>query len=302
MSIYDVIIVGGGPAGVTAAIYAARYKLNALLISKNIGGQILESYHIENWPGTGLIKGTELADKFKEHLDYLKVPVKDVKVDGLQKSKNGFYVGTEKEEKLEAKSLVLAMGTQRRKLTVPGEKEFSGKGVSYCAVCDAPFFNDKTICVVGGGDSAASSAVLGAQHAKKVYILVKDDKMNAAPNWAEQIKAHKNIEIKTSVSIKEIRGSKMVESVVLDNGQEMKTDGVFIEIGSTPATALAKEIGVRLDDRDRIIVDSRQATNVKKVYAAGDITTGSNGFRQIATAVGEGALAANSAYEDLKKK
>jgi len=285
MSIYDVIIVGGGPAGVTAAIYAARYKLNALLISKNIGGQILESYHIENWPGTGLIKGTELADKFKEHLDYLKVPVKDVKVDGLQKSKNGFYVGTEKEEKLEAKSLVLAMGTQRRKLTVPGEKEFSGKGVSYCAVCDAPFFNDKTICVVGGGDSAASSAVLGAQHAKKVYILVKDDKMNAAPNWAEQIKAHKNIEIKTSVSIKEIRGSKMVESVVLDNGQEM-----------------AKEIGVRLDDRDRIIVDSRQATNVKKVYAAGDITTGSNGFRQIATAVGEGALAANSAYEDLKKK
>ena len=301
MSIYDLIVIGGGPGGVTAAIYAARYKLNVLLISKEIGGQILESYHIENWPGTSLISGIELADKFKEHLHYLKVPIKDVGVDGLKKISRGFIVGTSEEEKLETKSLILALGTERRKLIVPGEKEFSGKGVTYCAVCDAPFFKDKTVCVVGGGDSAASSAVLAAEHARKVYILVREDKMIADPSWIDQINQRKNIKIMYNSSIKEIKGSVMVESVILEDNTEIKTDGIFIEIGSTPATSLAKEIDVEIDDKGYIVVDQRQETNVEKVYAAGDITTASNKFRQIATAVGEGAIAANSSYVDLKK-
>lgn len=301
MSMYDLIVIGGGPAGVTAAIYAARYKLNVLLISKEIGGQILESYHIENWPGTSLISGIELADKFKEHLHYLNVPIKDVDVDGLKKIDNGFIVGTSEEEKLETKSLILALGTERRKLIVPGEKEFSGKGVTYCAVCDAPFFKDKTVCVVGGGDSAASSAVLAAEHARQVYMLIIEDKMIADPSWIDQINQRKNIKIMYNSSIKEIKGSVMVESVILEDNTEIKTDGIFIEIGSTPATSLAKEIDVEIDDKGYIVVDQRQETNVEKVYAAGDITTASNKFRQIATAVGEGAIAANSAYVDLKK-
>lgn len=299
---YDLIVIGGGPAGVAASIYAARYKLNVLLVSKDIGGQILEAHRIENYPGFNSISGKDLGDKFKEQLKYLGVEVKDIGVDGLKKNKNGFIVGTSEEEKLEAKSLVLALGTARRRLTVPGEKEFSGKGVSYCAVCDAPFFKDKIVGVIGGGNSAASSAVLCAEHAKKVYILVREAEMMADPSWMEEIKQRKNIELIYNTGVKEIKGSKFVESVILADGKELKLNGLFIEIGSTPATALAKSIGVELDKSGYIIVDQRQGTNVKKVYSAGDITTGSNKFRQIATAVAEGGLAANSAFEDLKRK
>ncbi len=300
--VYDLIVIGGGPAGVTAAIYAARYKLNTLLISKEIGGQMLEAHKIENYPGFKSISGKELADKFKEQLKYLNIPVKEVRVDGLQKSEQGFIVGTAEEEAIEGKALILALGTERRKLNIPGEKEFLGKGVSYCAVCDGPFFKDKVVGVVGGGDSAASSAVLIAKYAKKVYILVREAEMIASPSWLDEIKEHENIEVLYNKSVKEIEGDKMVSSIVFEDGEELKIDGLFIEIGSIPATALAKEIGVKINDKGYIIVDERQATNVDRVYAAGDITTGSNKFRQIATAIAEGAIAANSAYENLKKK
>jgi len=300
--VYDLIIIGGGPAGVTAAIYASRYKINALLISKDIGGQILEAHKIENYPGFNSISGIDLAKKFKEQLKYLNVEIKETNVDGIKKSEEGFIIGTSEEEKLEAKSLILTLGTERRKLTVPGEKEFLGKGVSYCAVCDAPFFKDKIVGIVGGGDSAASSAVLLSEHAKQVYILVKDNKMSANPDWIEQLNANKNIEIKYNTSVKEIKGEKTINSVVFEDNEELKLEGLFIEIGSTPATSLAKEIGVKINEQNYIAVDERQATNIKNVYAAGDITTGSNRFRQIATAVSEGAIALNSVYEDMKKK
>ena len=298
---YDIIIIGGGFAGLGAAIYTVRFNLKTLVVAKSMGGTIIESYLVENYPGFKSISGIELMDKFIEQVKYLGAELKETEVKSIKKHGSKFVVETSDGE-FESKALLLAMGSVKRDLDVPGIKALKGKGVSYCATCDAAFFKDKTVAVVGGGNSAAESAVLLAKHAKKVYMLYRGKELNRVePVMVNQIKKEKKIEIVYGVNAKELKGDKALKSVMLDNGKEMKIDGLFIEIGSDPASVLAKQLGVKLDGKGHIITDAAQRTNVPFVYAAGDITTGSNFFEQGVCAASEGAIAADTAYKELKK-
>jgi len=203
-----------------------------------------------------------------------------------------------------AKYIILALGMEYRKLQIPGETEFRGKGVSYCPTCDAPFFKGKTVAVAGGGNSAASAALLLAEYAQKVYVIYRGEKLKADPTYAEKFAKSGKIEVIYQTNIKEILGEKSVEKIKLDkarNGSdELELQGVFIEIGSEPGVELTKQLGVVLDEQGFIIVNSDQSTNVPGVYAAGDATTGSNKTRQIITAAAEGAIAAGSVYRKLQ--
>jgi thioredoxin reductase (NADPH) len=295
---YDVIVIGGGPAGLSASIYASRYMLNTLVLSKDNGGAITEAHIVENYPGFESISGIELTEKFKKQAKKLGVELKDEESIGIKKEEGHFLVNN----KYKAKKVILAVGTERRKLNVPGEEEYMGKGVSYCATCDSPFYRDKVVGVVGGSNSAARAAQLLAEYAKKVYIIYRKEKIRAEPALCEQIDKNPKIEIISSTKVKEIKGDKFVNSVVFDSGEVFMLDGLFIEIGSVPAAAMPKELGVKLDDEGCIIVDEAMRTNVNGVYAAGDITTGSNKWRQVITACAEGGIAAASAYLDLQKE
>ena len=294
---YDLIIIGGGPGGLGAAVYATRFNLKSVLISKDIGGYMLESPQIENYPGFTSITGIDLSNKMKEQVKSLKTEIVEEEIVEI---KQGFTVKTKTNKQFKAKNIILALGTKRRKLNIKGEDEFAGKGVSYCATCDAPLFRGKTIAVIGGANSAVVSAILLAKYAKQVYIFYRKKPLRADPHWIEKLKQYKNIKVQCCVNAKEIKGTKVVESIVLDNGEEIQVGGVFIEIGSVPSTSLVKNLNIKLDEQGYIIVDKTQKTNIDGVYAAGDITTASNKMRQIITACAEGAIAAESVYNNLK--
>ncbi|MCP3685627.1 MAG: FAD-dependent oxidoreductase [bacterium] len=298
---YDLIILGGGAAGLTAAIYAVRYRLKTLIISKDVGGLILEAHKVENWPGVKSTTGNDLMKDFKEHALKLGVEIAEGEIVDIEK-KDNVELKDNKGKIYESKSLILALGTQRRKLNVQGEAEFLGKGVSYCAVCDAPFFKDKTVAVIGGNDSAANAALLLAEHAKKVYIIYRKEKIRAEPINLERVEKSEKIEIINNSNVTEITGTNFVEKAKLDSGKEIELNGIFIEIGSTPTTVLLSKIKVETDDRGYIKVNEKMETNAEGVFAAGDITTGSGGLRQLVTAASEGAIAATSAFPYVRKK
>ena len=287
---YDVIIIGGGPAGVAAAIYSQRYKLKTLLITKNTGGMVLDSHLIENYPGFTKISGVELSKKFEEQIKHLNIEKIEAEIIDID---NNLTLTDKNNNKYETKNIILALGTEKRKLNVQGEEKFLGKGVSYCYTCDAPFFKDKTVAIVGGSDSAAKAALLLADYAKKVYIIYRKENLRCEPHYLEKIK-NKNIEILNNTEIKEIKGTNFVESVTLTNSK-LKLDGVFIEIGTIPATNLAKKLNIELDENNYIKVNNKQETNIKGVYAAGDITN--QLLKQIITAAAQGAIAANSIFQ-----
>lgn len=303
--IFDLIIIGGGPAGLAASIYASRYKVNHLLVAKEPGGQAVEAHKVENWPGTISISGIELARKMREHAEKLGAEISMDSVSGVKKSGDFFEITTHT-ARLKAKNIILALGMEYRKLQIPGEAEFKGKGVSYCPTCDAPFFKDKVVAVAGGGNSAASAALLLAEYASKVCLIYRGDKLKADPSYQEKISANDKIEIIFSTNIKEIKGDggDKVEKIILDrkhNGtEELAVQGVFIEIGSEPGVELAGQLGVETDEQGFVKVNPDQSTNVSGVYAAGDATTGSNKMRQILTAAAEGAVAAGSVYRKLQ--
>jgi len=294
---YDIIILGAGPAGMSAAIYAARFNLKALIISKEIGGYMMEAPQIENYPGFKSISGLDLANSMKEQVKSLGVEIIEEEVVEIKK---GFSVKTKDNKTYKGKNILIAMGTARRKLSIKGEDEFAGKGVSYCATCDGAFFRDKVVAVIGGANSAVVSALVLSKFAKEVYILYRKDPLRADPYWINKIAKIKNIKVQCCVNVTEIKGTKMVETIILDNGKEMKVNGVFVEIGSMPVAALAKTLGVKTDDEGYIIVDNSQKTNVEGIYAAGDISTGSNKMRQIVTGCAEGAIAVDSIYKSQK--
>lgn len=291
---YDVIIMGGGPAGIAAAIHCKRYKLKSLLIYKNLGGMVSYAHNIENYPGFKSISGVELVNKFEEQLKYLKVEMKTAEIINIEKKGN--FILTDKEnKKYEAKNVIFALGTEKKQLNAKGEEKFLGKGVSYCYICDAAIYKGKTVAVVGGSDSAAKAALLLSEYAKKVYIIYRKEMPRCNPHYLDEIQK-KGIEILSNTEIKEIKGKKFVESVLLNN-KELKLDGVFIEIGSVPSVFLAKKLGVKLNEDNYIIVNSIQETNVEGLYAAGDITN--HPLKQIVTAVAQGAAAANSIFKKL---
>ncbi len=297
---YDLIIIGAGPAGLAAAVYAARYKLNTLVLSKETGGMINHAHEVGNWPGNKAISGTDLMNQWEEHAKSLEIPIELEECRDIKKLEEdqGFIING----KYKTKTILLANGTSRRHLNVPGEKEFTGKGVSYCATCDAAFYKNMTAAVVGGNDSACSAAMILSEFADKVYIIYRKDKLRAEPSWIEQIEKNTKIEMIYNANVTEIKGDKFVTSVVLDNGNELKLDGLFIEIGSVPSTFLAEQLDIELDKEHYIKVDEKQETNILGVYASGDITTNSNKFKQVITAAAEGALAVHSIYEFIKSR
>lgn len=304
---HDLIIIGGGAAGLSAGIYAARYKVDFILISRLPGGNMSESYEVENYPGLEeSVSGNVLADRMIAQLERFGHRPKIEDVQAIRKIRGNykFRVITNKNEYL-TKTLLLAVGLERNRLEVPGEKEFEGRGVAYCATCDGYFYRGKDVAVVGGGDSAVTATIYLSDLAKKVFLLVRKPELRAEPFWQEKIKKIKNVRILYETVVKEISGTDKVEKVIIEKkGKkgELKIDGIFIEIGQTPQIALLHECGVKLDDKNQVIVKVNQKTSVRGIWAAGDITNGSNGLRQIVTAAAEGAIAAVDIYTELKKQ
>ena len=295
---YDLIVLGGGAAGLTAALYGARYSIKVLVLAENIGGAILDAYKVENYPGFKEISGLEWSKKVEEQVNALGAEIKLETVKQAKKEDDYFIIN----KKYKGKRIIIAMGSQRRHLNVPGEDRLIGKGVHYCATCDAYFYKDKTVGVIGGNDGAAMAAELLATVAKKVYIIYRKEKIRCEPFVTERIEKNPKIEIINNTNVAEMIGDKFLEKVKFDSGKEMKLDGVFIEAGSIPTTSLAKELGVELDKEGLIKVDEFQKTNIEGVYAAGDITTGSAKWNQLIASCAEGGIAAWQAYEETKKR
>ncbi len=302
---HDVLIIGLGCAGYTAAIYSARYKLNTFIVGAEEGGMGMTAAEVGNWPGDIDIKGPDLMERFKAHAtSFDSVTHKIARVEKIEQIDGGFRLTFQDGDTAEGKTLIFAMGSNKRHLGVPGEEEFSGKGVTYCATCDAFFYRDKTVAVLGGGDSAVEGAAIAAQIAKKVYLVHRRNEFRAEPFWVDEMNKRDNIEFVLERNVTEILGDEKVTGIKLDkefNGSEtLDVDGVFIEVGSIPAVDLAKDLGCDLDDRGFLKVDESMSSSIKGVFGAGDVTSGSNYFAQFATAAGEGAVAANSVFNYLQ--
>jgi len=312
MAVYDLIIIGGGPAGITAGIYAARQKINTLLITKDFGGQIArKAVGIENYPGFEEISGLDLIKKFEKHLrrasarrDGHKIDIERDEVRKVKKISNRFLVQTKAKNIFQAKTVIIASGADPRPLEVPGEKEFLGRGVSYCTICDAALFSNKTVAVVGGGNAGFEAAIALSQWAKKIYILEYGEKISADLENQERVKKIGRVEVITNAKAKEIKGEKFVKSLIYLDGKTAKevnlaVEGIFIEIGSQPATSFVKDL-VEFNEKDEIKVNSFTGqTKTPGLFAAGDADQVP--YKQIVIAAGEGAKAAIAVYEYLQK-
>ncbi|MGB9708270.1 MAG: NAD(P)/FAD-dependent oxidoreductase [Candidatus Pacearchaeota archaeon] len=296
---YDLIILGSGPAGMTAALFAARYKLKTLVIGKELGGQANYASVIENYPGIKAISGLALIKIMKEQATTLGVKILEEEIISIIRKKDKFTVMTDK-NRYESKALIFALGTERKKLSLPEEAKFIGKGVSYCATCDAPLFKNKIIAVIGGSDSAAMSALLLAKYAKKVYIIYRGKELRAEPLRIAQIKKTKNIEIIYNTEVSKIFGRNFIEGVLLTNKKKLKVRGVFIEIGNVPSSYLTKKLNLQTDKDGFVLTNNAMETNILGVFAAGDCV--SKKLRQIITAASDGAIAAFSAYKYIKSE
>lgn len=300
---YDLIIIGAGPAGMTAGIYAARREMKTLIIGQEIGGQVMWATEIENYPGFKSIQAYELISKMKEQVEGLGVSINNAEVKKIEKKEDYFEIFTEK-EKLEAKTIVIAMGLKPNRLEIPGEKEFNGKGVTYCANCDGPFYRNKVVAVVGGGNSALDAAEVLSKIASKVFLIHRSDKYRCFEALLNEVKKRDNIEILENTTITKISGNQKVEKITTKNcisntEREIDLDGVFIEIGRTAHTDLVENL-VERDKKNQIIIDANGRTNTPGVFAAGDVTTVE--FKQISVAVGAATIAALSAYQYLQMK
>ncbi|NTV24452.1 MAG: FAD-dependent oxidoreductase [Nanoarchaeota archaeon] len=298
---YDVIIIGSGVTGLAAGMYSGRLGMKTLIIGEAPGGTIMLTNVVENYPGFTRLTGQELADKLKEHaLDYKEfVEIKDDKVLSVEKKAKSFIVNTSN-EKIEAKTVILATGTKWRELKVPGHDEYKNRGVHYCALCDGFFYRKKTVAVIGGSDSAAKDALVLAEHAKKVYMIYRGEKIRPEPVNAKRIDVKQNIEIINLANVTQIKGNeKGVTGVVLDkpyNGKpELLLDGVFIAIGHLALSDIAKQLGAELNEKGEVKVNRKSETNIPGFFAAGDVVD--THFKQAIIGVAEGVMAAYSASE-----
>ncbi len=294
---YHVVIVGGGPAAVTAAIYCHRFDYKVIMIGENYGGAISRTFLVENYPGI-IGSGYDLMEKFEEHYQKFDIPFEYERIVDIKRDEsvgNGFISITTAGEKYYSDSVLVATGREHRKLNVPGEELLHGKGVSYCATCDGPFFRDEKIVVVGGSDTAACEALFLQQFAEKVYIVYRRDELRSEPIYTHRIEKSEKIEVIYNTNIVKINGKNNVESVVFDNGEEFECGAVFIEIGANPSTDLVKTLDVELNEKGEIIVDKYCQTNVYGLFAAGDVTDIRE--KQMITACGQAATAAYSIRE-----
>ncbi len=296
---YDLVIIGSGVTGYGAAMYAARLDLSVAVIGNVEGGTITLTDDVANYPGYIQLTGQELANKLKEHaLDYPVFIESGIVTDIFKTKENIFYVITENKTFL-AKSIIFATGMKERELEVPGHDELKNKGVSYCALCDAPLYKDKVVGVIGGSDSAVKEALLLAKYCPKVYIIYRRQKIRPEPVNARRVERESKIEVITETNVTEILGDQKVMGVKLDkpfNGKDiLPLDGIFIAIGGIPYSDLAKKLGVELNEKGEIKIDRSSRTNIEGVYAAGDVVDSE--FKQAITGVAEGVHAAYQAYK-----
>jgi thioredoxin reductase (NADPH) len=305
MEKWDLIIIGAGPAGLTAGIYGVRSGLKTLIIEEKMaGGTAADAPIIENYPGFERITGAELMQKMSAHCIGA-----GVRIHEFEKAISLDLKGEEKIAKTDkaeyaAKAVIIATGTSYRELGVPGEKEFKGRGLSHCAVCDGPLFKGKRVLVVGGGNAAVATALYLADLASEVKIIHRRDSFRAEESLVKDLLGRGNVKVFWNTQLKEIRGERLIEKAVLLNlitGEtwELPVDGIFVQVGETPNSQIAKEAGVEVDENGYIKVDVRQRTNISGVYAAGDVTT--YPVKQVGAAVGQGVTAALEAYGYIRR-
>jgi len=314
---YDLIIIGGGPAGITAGIYAARKKLNALLITKDFFGQIGSTGRVDNWPGEMAIGGMALMEKLEKHLRQFSIEIKTgQKVAAVEEGvkplpagrrehpSSGFVIQTEGGEEFQAKAIIVAVGRQPRKLGIEGEEKFLGRGVSHCAICDAPFFKDKQVAVVGGGNAGFETALDLAKYAKHVFLFERGKAASADELLQAEAKAGGKINILLNTELRKVEGGDKVQSITYEDLSKRKIfqqpmEGVFAQIGSSPAVDFLAKL-VKLNKNKEIAVNPLTMEASKKgVFAPGDCND--TKFKQMITAAGQGAAAALAAYEHLYK-
>ncbi len=304
MEQYDIIIIGAGPGGLTAGIYAGRQGTRNLIIDRDLAGGLgREVPEMENYPGFDNISGLELIEKTKaQAIRNCDLHEMEEVTDIAQTDDEYRFTVTTNKDQYQSKTIILATGSSHRHLNVKGEEEFKGKGVSYCATCDGFFFAGRDIIMVGGGNSALQEAIYLKNLGANVTLVHRRDEFRAQKHLQDMIEKE-GIDTILNATVEEIKGEMLVESVVLKDTQtnelkEVPTDGVFISVGYIPHTELATQLGVNLDESGHIIIDKEQKTNVDYVYAVGDVCVG---LKQWIVACGEGAVAATSAYHDLKE-
>lgn len=305
--IYDVIIVGGAGAGLTAGIYAGRRAMKTLIITKDIGGQVLETNTVENYPGFLEVAGPELMQNFEKQAQKAGAEIIFSTVTSIKDSSGGFIVIADEKE-YRSRTVILAFGKTPRSLNVPGEETLTGRGVSYCTICDGPLYKNKDVLMVGGGNSALEGALFLSEIAKKVYLVHRRDEFRGFEYMADQIKKKKNVELVLSSVVEKINGDKKVESVLVkylknEKLRELKVDGIFIEVGLEVKTDFIKHL-VKTDENGQIVINNKSETYYPDtdkirpgIFAAGDLTN--TPFKQIVISAGEGARAALQAYNYL---
>lgn len=304
---YDLVIIGGGPAGLSAAIYAARFGTKCILITDRIGGLLNEAGVIDDYPGLPGVRASALIDSLSNHVRKYGVPILVDKVTAMRPAGGLYEVFTEASGSTRSRAVILAVGTKRRRLGVPGEAELEGKGVSYCSVCDAPLFKGaKAVAVVGGGNSALEGALILSNYVERVYLIHRRASFRAMPYYVTLVESNPKVVKLMNHIVVEIKGDTTVKSVVLRDlksggTKEISVNGVFIEIGFEPRRELLARMGVELDDEGFIKVNDKMETNLPGVFAAGDCTNMWKDFRQVVTAAAMGAVAAYSAYNYLLK-
>jgi thioredoxin reductase (NADPH) len=305
MESWDLIIIGGGAAGLAAGIYGTRSGLKTLILDEKLaGGTTAEAPLVENYPGFQKIDGTELAQKMATHCRTVGAMIHEFeKVQSLALIDEKKQVKTDRAT-YESKAVIIASGSYYREIGVPGEKEFRGRGVSYCGICDGPLFKGKRVLVVGGGNSALITTLYIAELASEVKIAHRRDVFRAEEALVKALEAKKNVEVLWNTEVKEIKGEKLVNKAIISDRKsneirELPIDGVFVQVGEAPNSQQAKEAGVEVDEDGYIKIDIRQRTNILGVFAAGDVTN--HPVKQIGTAVGQGITAALEAYGYIKR-
>ena len=285
-------------AGLGAAVYTGRFQMKTAVVGKTLGGTIILTNDVANYPGFGQITGMDLAEKLQAHVNDYDVDIVEKVVTKIERCPEGCFKVFTGGGYLHPRSMIFATGTEWRKLDVPGEREFANKGVHYCALCDGALYKDKVIGVVGGSDSAAKEALLLAEYGKRVYIIYRKEKIRPEPINLDRVMNHKKIKIINNTSVTAINGDEFISSVTLDKpykgSTEFQLDALFVEIGHIPLSGLAQEIGVEVNEKGEIKIDRDAKTNIAGVFAAGDVVD--TAFKQAITGVAQGATAAYSAY------
>ena len=299
--IYDLIIIGAGPAGITAAVYAARKKMDILVITKDIGGQASWGGDIQNYTGYQFISGPELAIKFEEHMRKYDFEIKEnEEVKELTSRNENLFIKTDKDD-YQTKTVIAASGKRSRELGVPGEQEFKNKGLTYCATCDGPLFAERDVAVIGGGNSALDAALQLIKIANRIYIINFTDNLTGDGIMQNKVREDKKVSIFNNSRVKEILGDSFVQAIKIEEDKEEKmldVQGIFVEIGLIPNSDFA--VDLEKNERKEIVVNQRNETNIPGVFAAGDVTNVPE--KQIIIAAGEGAKAVLSAFRYLSTR